>query len=375
MNSISYSQCWEDADILLEGLDLNKNSICLSIASAGENSFSILTKNPKIVYVIDSDPNQLFVFQLKIEAYKNLNHQEFLELMGSKNSTRRALLLNKIKEKLNSNYNRDLLASYENSIIKYGLGGIGKLENYFRIIREYILPLTHSKKIVSELFIKKSAKERKIFYNTKFNNFLWKTIMKLFLSKFMVGLFGRNKSKFKYANLNLYNHIMTQFYKSLVTQDPSNNPYLYWIFHGKHNNILPIAYKKENFELIKNNLTKLVVINSPIVKFIELNKEIKFSAFNLSNIFEYMPQEEFVSTLNSIQRVSKIGARIAYWNMLVDRHLPLGNKGLKNLNRLSNHLYKKDRCLFYKKFNIMKKSESINYYFYFSLRFSISNCF
>lgn len=36
---LRYAQCWEDADVLLEALDVGPDSVCLSIASAGENSF------------------------------------------------------------------------------------------------------------------------------------------------------------------------------------------------------------------------------------------------------------------------------------------------------------------------------------------------
>ena len=34
---IRYAQCWEDADVLVEGLDVHPGDVCLSIASAGEN--------------------------------------------------------------------------------------------------------------------------------------------------------------------------------------------------------------------------------------------------------------------------------------------------------------------------------------------------
>ena len=40
---IRYAQCWEDADILLEALDIGEGDVCLSIASAGDNSLSLLS--------------------------------------------------------------------------------------------------------------------------------------------------------------------------------------------------------------------------------------------------------------------------------------------------------------------------------------------
>ena len=46
---IRYAQCWEDADILVKGLDVKEGDVCLSIASAGDNSFAMLVNNPKKV--------------------------------------------------------------------------------------------------------------------------------------------------------------------------------------------------------------------------------------------------------------------------------------------------------------------------------------
>ena len=46
-DKIRYAQCWEDADILLEGLNIQEGDVCIGIASAGENCLSMLTKIPR----------------------------------------------------------------------------------------------------------------------------------------------------------------------------------------------------------------------------------------------------------------------------------------------------------------------------------------
>ena len=43
---IRYAQCWEDADVLLAGLAVQPGDVCLSIGSGGENSLSLLTRDP-----------------------------------------------------------------------------------------------------------------------------------------------------------------------------------------------------------------------------------------------------------------------------------------------------------------------------------------
>ena len=80
-SSLRYAQCWEDADILLEGLDINNHDVCLSIASAGDNTLAMLAKNPKRVIAIDLNPTQIACLDLRVSAYQHLSYQELLEFM------------------------------------------------------------------------------------------------------------------------------------------------------------------------------------------------------------------------------------------------------------------------------------------------------
>src|SRR5437763_16682991 len=46
-SGIRYAQCWEDADILLAALEPGPGKRCLSIASAGDNTLALLSRNPE----------------------------------------------------------------------------------------------------------------------------------------------------------------------------------------------------------------------------------------------------------------------------------------------------------------------------------------
>src|SRR3954470_11352715 len=88
-SEIRYAQCWEDADILLEGLDVRPGDVCLSIASAGDNALAMLTRSPARVLALDLSPAPLACVELRVAAYKALEHAELLELIGSTPSRRR----------------------------------------------------------------------------------------------------------------------------------------------------------------------------------------------------------------------------------------------------------------------------------------------
>ncbi len=58
---IRYAQCWEDADVLVKGLDIQPGARCLSICSAVDNTLALLTRDPAQVLALDLSPIDLRV--------------------------------------------------------------------------------------------------------------------------------------------------------------------------------------------------------------------------------------------------------------------------------------------------------------------------
>ena len=96
---IRYANCWEDADILCPGLGLKQDSKILSIASAGDNTFSLLTADPELVVAADLNSGQLNLMRLKIAAISELNQEEYLAFSGFTKSTKRVETYLRIRSK------------------------------------------------------------------------------------------------------------------------------------------------------------------------------------------------------------------------------------------------------------------------------------
>src|SRR5262245_13315638 len=122
-SGIRYAQCWEDADILVEGLDVRPGDVCLSIASAGDNSLALLTRSPTRVIALDLSPAQLACLELRVATYRELSHPELLELIGSTPSTRRADLYRRCRPLLSAAV-REFWDAHPKGIAS-GIGGAG----------------------------------------------------------------------------------------------------------------------------------------------------------------------------------------------------------------------------------------------------------
>src|SRR6266566_1540817 len=122
-SGIRYAQCWEDADVLVEGLGVRPGDVCLSIASAGDNALALLTRGPARVIALDLSPAQLACLELRVAAYRELRHPELLELIGSTPSTRRRQLYQRCRPLLSAGP-RDFWDAHGKEVTE-GVGGAG----------------------------------------------------------------------------------------------------------------------------------------------------------------------------------------------------------------------------------------------------------
>ena len=134
---LRYAQCWEDADILLEALNIQPGFTCLSIASAGDNTLAILSKKPRKVLALDRNPAQIAALELRVAAFRELEHPEVLALIGSVESRERIDLYKHCRKHLS----RAAREYWDHcpKLIEAGIGSAGKLEGYLRIFRTRVL--------------------------------------------------------------------------------------------------------------------------------------------------------------------------------------------------------------------------------------------
>ena len=343
-NAVRYANCWEDADILMKALEPNGRH-CLSIGSAGDNSFSMLAEGARHVTIAEMNPAQIACIKLRIAAYKVLSHAEFLILIGERDGDRVALY-----EKCKPLLEEQTIAYWDHfrDHIERGFGKVGKFENYFRLFREKALPLVHSKRKIESLLVGRTLEEREVFYEKKWNTLRWRWLFKIFFSRFVMGRLGRDPAFFKYVEGSVADRILQRTRHALVELNPSENPYLHSILTGSYGAHLPHALREENYESIRSNIDKITIVEGTLESALGGQK---YDAYNLSDIFEYMSSENTQKLLEEIHQSSNTGARIAYWNMLAPREsdATLSSK-LKKISDLSEELFLQDKAFFYSKF-------------------------
>lgn len=343
---IRYGQCWEDANVVLEALDIQPGDVCLSIASAGDNTLSLLTRDPAMVMAIDLSPAQMACLEFRIACYRALDHSAYLEMLGVAESDRRQDLYQQIRELLPTETQRFWDARPKS--IRRGIANIGKFEGYLRAFRRFALPLIHSAPLVSAVFVPRDRAAREAFYTGNWDNWRWRVVLRMFASRFISGRFGRDKRFFRYAKGNIGEQVLEMARHGLTEIDPATNPYLRWIAFGRFDGVLPHALRPENFAKIRDNLDRLECRVVSIEQFLAETGDQTINRFNLSDVFEYVSMENYHSLLREIARVGRPSARLVYWNTFVPRARPpeLSDR-LRPLTDIAQKLHRRAKTFFY----------------------------
>jgi S-adenosylmethionine-diacylglycerol 3-amino-3-carboxypropyl transferase len=349
-STIRYAQCWEDSRLLTAALK-PAGRHCLSIGSAGDNSFALLADGAASVTAVEMNAAQTACIGLRRAAYLSLDHAEFLELLGSRPSTRRGAIYQKCRSLLPEESRRFWDARPGD--IDLGIAGVGKFEGYFAMFRKFVLPLAHPRKRVLALLESRGPVERERFYNEVWDKRRWRWIFHAFFSRAAMGALGRDPEFFRYVEGSVADRILARTRHALAVLDPSENPYLHWILIGTHGAVLPEALKEENFGIIREALEggRFKVFHGPVEKLLEDRPDHLFDAFNLSDIFEYMSAENTGILLDRIVKASNPAARLAYWNMLAPRSRPeaMADRLLSHDDEAAR-LFAADRAFFYSRF-------------------------
>lgn len=349
MTRVLYSQCWEDPRTLAKALQVSEQDDVLSIGSAGDNSFALLLNKPRSLTLVDRNATQIFLLELKIAALRTLDYDDFVGFLGARTCHDRETLYRHIRPSL-SLQARGYWDSRRKEVHR-GIIHCGKFEHYLSIFRRAILPLVHGENKVHQLLAVSSLFQQRTFYEEVWNNRRWRWIFRAFFGKTLLGLLGRDPSFFKHVEVpRVGEELLRRIRRGLRDLWVGNNFFIEYILTGQYGDLESThPYLCEsNFQFLKENVGRVRLVGQGLEEFLKSLRPEIFSKFNLSDVFEYMSNDEFERTLQSIVRTCKCNARLAFWTLFVPRIVPPAlTDSISPCTAASEELFAEDRTFFY----------------------------
>jgi len=319
---LSYAQCWEDPAILSEALAVGPDDDVLSICSAGDNSFALAIDGARSVTAIDLSLPQLAIAELKLHAIRTLPPDGVYTLMGLNAFGRRVYTYHQIRAGLTMKVRK--FWDMNEIIIREGLLSQGRFEKYLATFRTRLLPLVHRRKTVDAMLALSDPAAQRAFFDKRWDSVRWRALFRVFFSRRVMAAAGRSERHFQYVDGPVSSVFLGRAEHVLTGIPAQSNPFLQWILTGSFPDLEQAHpyLTTSGQEKLREAADRVRFIAQDLETHLEACEPGTYSAFNYSNVFEYLSEEQHTRILELTARAARPGARIAYWNLLVPRSCP-----------------------------------------------------
>jgi S-adenosylmethionine-diacylglycerol 3-amino-3-carboxypropyl transferase len=359
---ILYAQCWEDPRIDREAFRTTSDDVVFSITSGGCNALAFLLDNPQKVIALDLNPQQNFLLDLKIAAFRALPYEELLGFFGVKKSRDRFRLYERIRGLLSAESAR--YWDGQRKKIQRGIIHSGRYEAYMRLLKRIVITPLISKRTLMQFFETEDPAERSVLFHKKWENLRWWFLTRVMLSRKLNTLFF-DKAFFAYLDesFSFGKHFAEKAKRAITRLPMKENHFLSYILLGKFydEDNLPQYLKRENYDVIRSRVDRIEIVTDSCENYFSSLPDSSISRFNFTNIFEWMSDDAYEDLLRETVRVAKDKAVLTYRNLLVFREHPSTlNSNIRSLKKMARALHEKDLSFIYNNYvveEIQKRDE------------------
>ncbi|MEN9355135.1 MAG: hypothetical protein RL318_2460, partial [Fibrobacterota bacterium] len=224
-SKIRYANCWEDPQLLIEGLKPEGRKI-LSICSAGDNALALAAKGARQVLAVDLNPSQIACFQLRRAMLRELDHGQILSFAGEQDGEagkRLETWRNRLRRHLDQR-SRDFWDAHPH-LIEEGILKGGRFEAFLDNFRRRWLPLIRRTRTIETLLKLEDKAARREFWEREWDGPVWKLLFSLAFSRPMLAR-GRDREFLRYAKGPLAPRLRARVERTCLDHPVGNNPWL-----------------------------------------------------------------------------------------------------------------------------------------------------
>jgi S-adenosylmethionine-diacylglycerol 3-amino-3-carboxypropyl transferase len=358
LDQLVFTLSWEDPEIDRAAFGGGGGLRLATVGSGGCNALTFLLDRPAGVLAFDYNPTQVYVLQLKVAAFRHLDHAGLLELFGVSPSSRREALLAAAAESL-PDPARAFWAA-QPWLVSDGLLGGGRYERFIARFRS-LLRLVQGRRRISALFEDRDAAGRAAFFDRQWNRWPWRLLFKAFFNKTVLARRGLSPDYFVFddGSRSFAESFANRAARAMRDLPVRDNPFLarYLLGHYLDGDHLPEYLRPENVERIKAHLEALDVRVGDVRTVFDDLPEASLDGICLSNVFELMSEAETADVLARVARALRPGGRMTLRNLMVPRAAPPALGPLLTLEaELSRRLHAADRSFVYRSFQVYTRS-------------------
>jgi S-adenosylmethionine:diacylglycerol 3-amino-3-carboxypropyl transferase len=345
-----FSQLREDPQLEIEALQPSADRRFVVISSGGCTALSLLGAGAGQVVSVDLNQTQNHLLEIKMAAICYLPPEEVLPFLGAApalHAFRRHRFLG-FQQALSAGarayWNRHL-KSVENGVLSAGV-----TEKVIRLLVRLCQRLVHRRATLHELLAQPNLRAQHDFYQRVWNNRRWRMLFRLF--------YGRKTMSLTYApgfyaraQNAAFGGGMRDLVEYGLTQVPIQSNYfafhnLTGFYKAHDDDALPPYLTQASMRRIREATTGLQIVDGSMTAYLQSCPPGSVDGVALSNICEWLSEEQVVDLFAQLLRVCKPGATVCFRHHMGWTEIPQRFRAMFVENEaLSHELIARDRSM------------------------------
>ena len=341
----------EDEQTEAAALAVAPDDACLCIASAGEMPLSLLAMGAGQVTAVDADPNQIHLAALKLAAIRALDREEALRFLGylpaSPAERRRSL---EDASALLPEETR-LFWKAHRRVAERGVIWQGRYERYIRLLFSLARPILGRRRLEG-LFLQPSLAAQQGYFDARIARPALRALFRVAFDKRVFARRGMDPRslRFRSSSRPLGDQYFDHFRIFCTARPAAENHLLQLTLLGRlvDSRVSPACLSRPGIEVLRSASDRLELRTQGIREFLQSQPPGRFSKLHLSNLVDWLPEEEFTALLRTAaERLRRPGRLVWRW-LHVNRPVPLALREAIRVDlALGERLAATDRFPFY----------------------------
>ncbi len=348
LETLNYSSSNEDSHSEVKSLRIGQEDSVLCITGSGARTLDLLIESPREILSIDFNPSQNFLLELKMQAIRHLEYEEFLEFLGVFPSRKRDHLYKTIRQSLPidaKNYWDRNSAMIENGVIYQG-----RWERYFHQL-ERLMSVVRPH-LRDKLFSCTSLSDQARIWRHEWNTLLWRLFLRSISSRAVWKYIFGDPGFYRYVpvSFSTYKYLNMRFSSAFENIFVKDSPFTALLFFGKYNPNcgLPAHLQECHYKTLRNTLERVRIVTESLLEYLRCCKKNSFDKYSLSDFASYTNPEEYKRIWTGIIKTASREARVCERQFLVKRDLPVEVRSFVTLDEaLESELTRIDDSIFY----------------------------
>ncbi len=320
-----YTQIWEDPEVDIEALKIDKTTRIMTIASGGCNVMNYLTEGPERVQAIDLNPAHVALGRLKIAAIKHLpDYESFFLFFGHADDKRNI-----------ENYDRYIAPHLDTFSRNYWEGWSplrGRRINYFTknlyqfgLLGRFISAVHVLSKIYGEdpreIVTAKTREEQAEIFDRTIGPIFDKKFVK-WICNMPPALYGLGIPPSQFDELSVAAHgdmagLLKARLRRLAVDFPIEDNYFAWQAFGRgydraYKKAIPRYLSEANYKNLKDNADKVEVHHTTITGFLQAQTVDSLDCYVFLDAQDWMNATALNDLWKEVVRTARPGARVIF---------------------------------------------------------------